>query len=170
MPHDVRGFTLMELMIAVVVVAVLAAIAFPSFHSLIRSNRVSSRTNELISSIALARSEAVCSAHGGGVCPSANGDTCGDQWSQGWLVWNDANGNGIFDKGEVVLRYVQGNPQLSVSAVNALPIAFDAHGLRRGSNNQMVTLRPNDCEGQPLQRTVTITATGQAKVDRGVCQ
>ncbi|HHW4679211.1 MAG TPA: GspH/FimT family pseudopilin [Xylella sp.] len=170
MLDDVSGFTLLELMIVVAIVAVLAAITVPSFRGLVRLNQVSAMTDELISSLALARSEAVCSAHGGGVCPSANGNTCGDQWSQGWLVWNDANANGLLDKGETVLRYVQGSPQLSVSATNALPIVFDSNGLRRASNNQVVTFRPDHCDGQPLQRTVTITATGQAKVDKAMCQ
>ncbi len=79
-------------------------------------------------------------------------------------------GIGIFDKGEAVLRYIQGSPQLFVSVKDPLPIVFDAHGLRRASNDQVVTLRPDNCGGQPLQRTVTITATGLAKVEKGACQ
>ena len=35
----VRGFTLIELMVAIAIVAILAAIAFPSFQYTIRSNR-----------------------------------------------------------------------------------------------------------------------------------
>lgn len=63
-----NGFTLVELMIAVVVLGVLATIAFPSFQSTIRSNRIATTSNDLIASMALARSEAVKNRRGGGVC------------------------------------------------------------------------------------------------------
>lgn len=54
-----NGFTLVELMVTVAVLAILSTIAYPSFQSTIRSNRVATTTNELIASLALARSEAI---------------------------------------------------------------------------------------------------------------
>ena len=60
-----NGFTLVELMVTVAVLAILSTIAYPSFQSTIRSNRVATTTNELIASLALARSEAIKNTHGG---------------------------------------------------------------------------------------------------------
>ncbi|OYW28041.1 MAG: Pre-pilin like leader sequence, partial [Methyloversatilis sp. 12-65-5] len=53
------GFTMIELMIVVTLMAILAAFAFPAFQSFIASNRLTAESNELLSGMNLARSEAV---------------------------------------------------------------------------------------------------------------
>ena len=54
-----RGFTLLELMVAIAVLAVLATIGVPSFQNLIQNNRVTTQTNELVTALTFARAEAV---------------------------------------------------------------------------------------------------------------
>ena len=85
------------------------------------------------------------------------------------MVWADADGDGAFDNGETVLRYSRGNRNLNVAVAPAGTISFDARGRRRGANNQVLTLRPADCGGQPLLRTLTINASGQVQTARGDC-
>lgn len=164
-----RGFTLVELMITIAVLVVLLAIALPNFQGTIRSNRVATATNEVISAIALARSEAIKNTRGGGVCPSSTGTQCGGTWSQGWIVWSDANGNGAFNAGETVLRYGQADSKMVIAATDGNPIAFNSRGLRRSSTAQVVTLRPDKCGSQQLQRKLEISATGQTKVTKEAC-
>ena len=56
-PSGSRGFTLIELMVTVAVMAVLAAIAAPSMSELIDNRRAAGQTEELVASLQLARAE-----------------------------------------------------------------------------------------------------------------
>ncbi|KAA3597687.1 GspH/FimT family pseudopilin [Stenotrophomonas maltophilia] len=163
------GFTLIELMVTIAVVAVLAAIAFPSFQSTIRSSRVSSTNNEVLGLLSLARSEAIRSNRGGGVCGSSDGASCDGGWSGGMLAFADANGDGALSAGETVLRFVSGNPKLKITGP-ATEIAFDGRGRRRASAEQDVRLEPDVCsKGAVHKRTLTVNASGQIRSTKEAC-
>ncbi|WP_313348743.1 GspH/FimT family pseudopilin [Stenotrophomonas sp.] len=164
-----KGFSLVELMITLVVIGVVAAIAFPNFQNLIRSNRVATAQNELIGLVNLARSDAIRNNNGGAVCGSSNGTGCDGQWAKGMLAFSDSNGDGAFSSGETVLRYSAVNGAMTVTGPNAM-IAFDSRGRRRDGANQVVTLRPAQCGNQELQRTMTVNASGQLTSVKGACQ
>lgn len=162
------GFTLVELVVTIAVMAVVMAIAFPSMQNTLRSTRVSTATNDAVSLIALARTEAVRSTRGGGVCASADGATCGENWSAGWLAWADANADGVLDAGEVVLRFSSGNRHIVVAGPDA-PITFDARGLRSSDGSQAISIQPDSCGDQSLRRTLTVTPTGQVQTQVEAC-
>lgn len=75
-----RGFTIVELMIAVALVAILAAMAFPSFREFSTRMAVTDNTNSLIGAINSARAEAV--KRGRPAAVIANGGN----WNSGWQV------------------------------------------------------------------------------------
>lgn len=159
------GFTLIELMVTVAVVAILAAIAFPSFKSTLQSNQVSTATNDLIASFSLARSEAVRSNAGGGLCASSTGTGCGVDWNSGWMVWTDSNGDGLVSTSEPVVRYSQARSKIAVTST-AATIAFDASGRARGGE-QKIDIKPAD--GTYPLRCVTMNVTGQTSVESKGC-
>lgn len=115
-PRCLRAFTLVELMIAVAVLAVLVALAAPSFQYVNNSSRLSGMANEMLASLQLARSEAIRRGVRTVVCPSADGAACtaGSDWTAGWMVFFDDNRNDTPDVGETVLRYVDGREPLQV--------------------------------------------------------
>ncbi|WP_414539898.1 GspH/FimT family pseudopilin [Stenotrophomonas forensis] len=163
------GFTLIELMVTIAVVAILAAIAFPSFQGTLRSSRVTSGNNEILGLLSLARSEAIRSNRGGGVCGSSDGASCDGSWSGGMLAFADTNGDGEMSSGETVLRFVNGSPKLTVSGPSEV-IAFDGRGRRRASTDQQILLEPDVCSKDALhKRTLTVNASGQIRSTKEAC-
>lgn len=159
------GFTLIELMITLVVLAALIALGLPSFQSAIRSNRVTTASNELLTAFSLARSEAIRNTRGAAVCASANGTSCGNDWNAGWLVWRDVNANSTLDAGEVVVRHTQGSSALGLTA-SADILAFDPRGRLR-SAQQTLAVKPSG-QSTPF-RCVVVNATGQPRIQKDSC-
>ena len=76
MPHraGARGFTLVELMIAVLLLVIVLAVAAPPLRQLVHGNRLRTEASRLLRALNLARSEAVryCRAASGGCTPVAS--------------------------------------------------------------------------------------------------
>ncbi len=83
-----RGFTLIELMVTIAVLAIVIAIAAPSFTSVIQSNRTTALHHEILGALQLARSEAVKRRTEVIVCRSEDQEDCanGADWTVGWIV------------------------------------------------------------------------------------
>ena len=170
------GFTLVELMVTIAIVAILTAIALPSFSTSIRNSRLASTTNEFIAAVNLARSEAVKSNRTAQVCASADGATCGTNWSQGWIVWADANGNGS-PQADEIRRHQQALNGMTVAASSTGAFTFTARGECSscsggafGSGSTDIELRATPCSaGQPHVRSLRILATGAVSFTKGNC-
>lgn len=92
-----RGFTLVELMIALAVTAILVSIAAPSFQTSIEKRRILTINDSYSAGLRLARSEAVARSRTITVCPSNDQSTCSGTWSDGWLIFIDDDKDRIFD-------------------------------------------------------------------------
>lgn len=97
-PCRVRGLSLIELMVTLSILAVLGALAAPSFTNMAERMRVSAVTDELVASIHLTRAEAIQRNGAVGMtrltgtgCPSL---PSADVWSCGWQVFVDTDRNG----------------------------------------------------------------------------
>jgi type IV fimbrial biogenesis protein FimT len=117
MRHE-NGFTIIELMITIAIAALLLTLGVPALQDMVRNNRLVSQTNNLVGDIQLARGEAIKRNTQVAMCRSNDLDatpTCGgstQDWTTGWLVFADANGNGTYESaGDTLLRvgYQSGN-------------------------------------------------------------
>lgn len=99
------GATLLELMAVLAVSAILLTIGIPSFASFASKSRLAGAVNALVSSVHLARSEAIKRNGRAVLCKSASGVACSTSggWQQGWIVFHDANNNAALDAGEALI-------------------------------------------------------------------
>lgn len=79
------GFTLIELMVAVAVVGILAAIAAPSFSDLIAKQRAKAAATDLYLALAKARSEAIKRNSNVTLSPKSG------SWAAGWDIVNPSD-------------------------------------------------------------------------------
>jgi type IV fimbrial biogenesis protein FimT len=101
-----KGFTLVELMIVVAILAVLVTVAAPSFRASMANTKVNSATHELLSSLSLAKSESIKRNVMVSLCPSSDQLSCsGDgNWQLGWIIFVDNNNNGIRENSETIIQ------------------------------------------------------------------
>lgn len=93
MPSKIKqyGVNLIELMVVLVVIAIIAGIGGPALTSTIERNNIRAETNRLIASFNFARSQAVTKQQ---VVTLERKSTTSKDWSEGWTVFSDFDGNG----------------------------------------------------------------------------
>jgi type IV fimbrial biogenesis protein FimT len=176
-PH---GFTLIELIVTISIMAVLAAIAFPSFSYSLRNNRIGTQTNDFLSALNYARNEAVSRSRGVSICAADTSSgvpgECGaaDDWTTGWMVFVDDTVGGAAP-GPVdatkVLRTGQGNAKNEVEPEDGQAfIRFNPRGQAVADVTPVVfVLKPaTDCSNDQ-QRRITVSALGRSGSSKEEC-
>ena len=134
------GFTLIEMMTTLSVLAVSLALAAPALSGFVRGNRVRAAQGELVSSLMLARSEAA--RRGVQVGVEARAIATDGGFARGWTVWIDANANGTLDTGEATLRSVPDfGIGITLTAANDVrDIVYSPRGFLAGGTAVTVTV------------------------------
>lgn len=140
-----RGYTLIELLITLVIVAVLVNMAAPSYAAFMDRSRTYSLALELKSRLVGARSEAIKYGTRTTLCASSDSQQCSGSFNQGWIVFRDLNNDGDIDTGEPIESVVSHNyPGTSVTALNTAgdstnSIVFNFRGFTQSDVNFTVS-------------------------------
>ncbi len=176
--RGMRGFTLIELIVAIAVVGILVAVAVPSFASLVNGNRLTASVNELAAGIQSARMEAIRRNSRVVLCRSDNGSTCNagaGSW-KGWISFVDANADNAPDGGvgsilraATVPGTVEIDPSPSVSG-NSNLIIVRTDGMVRANDRSLLRTALLICMPTSLppenQRLLTLFAGSRITVTR----
>lgn len=102
-PPAQRGYSLVELMVALAVAGLLLGIAVPEFRDLIAAQQATARINAVAGAIQTARHLAIAQNAVAVMCPG-QGPACAgrDQWHLGTLIFADRDGDRRVDEGELV--------------------------------------------------------------------
>lgn len=177
-----NGFTLIEMLIAIVVLTVILALGVPSFMEFIKNNRVTAQANSLVLAIQMARSEAVKRVSATVVC-SANADYSGcansTTWTSGWLVFTDLDQDADlteaeactteddFDTRDCILRIREALDKSTLIADKTY-LQFLPNGLS-GNGTIDFTLKPaENCEHKQ-QREISVTLQGHPTTSQVTC-
>lgn len=175
--RSLRGFSLIELMVALAVVAVLLGIAVPSFQDVSLATKLRSYANTLAASAQLARSEAIKRNVEVRLCVSSNGTSCGSGgWQQGWIVLA-ADGTVLFKQAAIASGYViSAKKEDASTAVTILKFQPSGVGLKLNAEAGMAKALFRICRASPSagsqERKVEVSVTGRTSVDKsaeGTC-
>lgn len=161
--HNVqRGFSLLELMMALAIAAILLAVAIPSFRDSSLRSTLTVQSNDLVAGALLARSEAIKRRAAVSLCSSSDALTCtSSRWEAGWIV--------RATDGTVILIHKAAPSGFLINA-SANDISFSSSGLA-ASLTTLTVCRSTPSPGNQ-ERSITINATGKSSVTKtttGVC-
>jgi type IV fimbrial biogenesis protein FimT len=180
------GFTLIELMVVISILAIVLGISAPSLRSLILNARMSAQANDLLADLALARSEAIKRNVRVAICSSSTGLACTGgtalrpaAWEVGRIVFVDVNQNGLREPDEDILRTAPEAPVGNTVRVDGDAAADGARTVHYRPSGSMTPAAANVvftlCDersgsaGTAIGRTITINNTGRAVVTRDNC-
>lgn len=163
------GFTLLEGLIALSIIATVAALTLPDLVSL-RQQRVAMLTNNLTTAVQTARAQALYYRANTFICPSANGSSCSSDWNQAHILVMLSAGAARSQKilytlpmpimpGKLTWRGFGTNP---CPQMNPSGDSFQYNGTWQYCSDNPRDLSDN--------RTISLSATGKVSVIQGrVC-
>ena len=167
------GFTLIELLVTMVILAIVLSIAVPSFITLVQNSRLVGQTNDLVTSLNYARSEAIKRGVRVSVCSRLDNTTCSGatvfNWDTGWLVFVNPNNSAVANAGTVI--------QVRQPLENGNPLRTDTAGgtgglqhvtyQNSGFSGNADTFRLCDSRGTASGRAIVVSLQGRVSTSTG---
>jgi type IV fimbrial biogenesis protein FimT len=178
---EVSGFTLLELIITLAVLAIVLAIAIPNFRGSLERNRLSSETNNLVSALSIARSEAIKRGQIVTICKTSNPDaatpTCatGASWHDGWIIFTDTGTRGTVDGTDTLIKIQQAGttsgPSTTASTNFADFISYSATGsaVQNNSIRDVATSGDFTLCLNGVTRVIDVGISGRIRTTPGTC-
>lgn len=160
-----RGFTLVELMIVITVMAILLALAIPSFRDATLGSKLSGYANNFVASTNLARGEAIKRNAEIKLCVSTDGAACASGgWEQGWIVFRDIDDNDMVDAADTLIQRQPALPAgFKITASGGPIITFPPTGVGVDGDGTFTVCRATPDVGKQ-ERVVTLSTTGKTTV------
>lgn len=163
-----RGFTLIELTVALLILGLLLSIGLPAFNRLISQQRMDTGLGLFTRSLNFARQEAVRLNRPVTVA------TIGEDWNTGWVIFLDSNHDGRYDEGERLLLQVAGDEKLRMHGNTpvATYVRFNAMGESQLLNGgfQAGTFRFCPASTEGLGRKLVLNRVGRWRVERTIIE
>lgn len=169
-----RGFTLVELLVAIAVLGVLLLVAVPLASSLGHSMKLTSLSNAFTAQLHQARSEAIKRNGRVAICKSFDGQRCaaGGGWEQGWIMFSDANNNGVREDTEQLVHRFSAFPpgfRLAGNLNVARYVSFGPNGGTRMTGGAFQAGTLTVCK-ESLEKTearqIVINAVGRPRIQK----
>jgi type IV fimbrial biogenesis protein FimT len=170
-PAAAGGFTMIELLVALIIAGLLAALAAPAFHDWLGAYQLANYTRHLAESFTRARTEAIRRGYRVNLCKSGDRVQCADQggWEAGFVMFVDVDLDGHVGAGEPVLG-IEGPapPGITISANRPLDeyVSYTSIGHARMLNGalQMGTLTV--CRRGQRAQHVVLANSGRVRTER----
>jgi type IV fimbrial biogenesis protein FimT len=167
------GFSLIELMMVLGVLAILITVGVPSFNNLIADNRQLSEVYAIRATLNNARTEALAQRTFVTVCRSSDGASCTGNWNQGYIAFTDFDGDGVLDpngpRGDQIIQAKEKDS--STLDITYLPLVVGTTRIRFNSRGNALgfsgTIKLCDDRGATKARGMAVSNLGsvQALVD-----
>lgn len=125
-----NGFTLIELMLTLVIMAILVTLTLPGFNTLITSYERQGAVHDLLGLFALAREHAVMNGTLVTVCPLDDQKKCGTNWNGEIHAFSDPENTRSASSEQAILQTIlpQGNGKFTVRSLHKSFFQFHPTG------------------------------------------